>query len=190
MSRQVELKEVFNTDVAVFTTALVLSELGMTAQIFIPRSVGHLNAISKDSLRASIGVWDLYLDCSDVGAKDEPHRVSWSASELHSVVSKSLNLDGEARETLLSSVESVPHVVHHRVDLVLVTSHFVGDVHWLDRAVLVVRIKRLKEKHSQVSVGAVGGAPLALSLAVGVARDCIFDVRDDLEVLVGLDRQE
>ena len=110
----------------------------MASRRFVPSRVWLLHVVSEDRVRSGASIWDLNLDSTDVRIEHESHAAGGCASEVQRVVAERFDLHWEAREALLARVESVPHVIHHTVDLVVIVRHLVRQVNWLDRAVLIV----------------------------------------------------
>ena len=156
VGRDVELEEVLDAHVSVLSAAFGLGQLGIASRRFVPVCVRLLHVVSEDCVRSGASIWDLNLDSTDVRIEHESHAAGGCAGEVQRVVAERFDLHWEAREALLTRVESVPNVVHHTVDLVVIIGHLVRQVNWLDRAVLTVRVERLKEQDSQVAIVAPG----------------------------------
>lgn len=120
-----ELKEVLDTDISILSATRRSGQLTVSARILVPLSVRHIDAIRLDSVRSSVGIWDLDFDATNVSLELESEVVCGRAREVQRVVAEGLDLNRESREALLSGVEAVPHVVHHAVHLVHVASQWV-----------------------------------------------------------------
>ena len=177
----VELKEILDTDISVLSATCRLGQLTVSARIWVPLSVRNIDTICLHSVRSSVGIWDPDFDAADVSLELESEVVCGRARKVQRVVAEGLDLNGESGESLLSSVEAVPHVVHHTVHRVHVASLWVRERHGLDRAILIVCVERLEPENTQVSVVAPGGRPVRSQLAVGIGINCLLDVRNDLE---------
>jgi len=69
------------------------------------------------------------------------------------------------RLVLLTSVEAVPHVIHHRVELVRVASSVISHVHWGNRAILLIIVIGDEHELAKVIVLAVPGVPKFIKFA-------------------------
>jgi len=85
-----------------------------------------------------------------LGLKLDSNLVWRSATELKLVVLASQDSCREARHALLASVEGIPDVVHHCVELVLETGLFVAQIYRLYSAVPAISIQVLELEQANI----------------------------------------
>lgn len=130
----VELQVVLNANEAILTTESLSENCGC-ANALVPSSVSFLLFVSVDCDGSGDGVRNLDLGASLVGLELEPHLLRWGAAQLKRVVQVSGEEARETRHARLTSVETVPHMVHHAVQSIIEACCIIQDVDGLDTAV-------------------------------------------------------
>ena len=142
----VEFQVVVDALVAILSTGArflrneSLSLDGIVPLILRNTLVSSIGLSLGDTISASNRVGDLDLSRALLGLKLDSNLLRRSAAELEVVVLASQDSRREARHALLASVEGIPDVVHHGVELVLETGLFVAQIYRLDCAIPAIGI--------------------------------------------------
>ena len=142
----VEFEVVIDALVAVLSTgSSFLRNDSLSLNLVVPLVLRHTLVSTivlplGDTVCASDRVRNLDLSRALLGLKLDSNLLRRSAAELEVVVLASQDSRREARHALLASVEGIPDVVHHGVELVLEASVFVAQVDRLDSAVPTISI--------------------------------------------------
>lgn len=180
-----ELKVVVNADKTVLSTALGFGQDGGGLDGVIVDIGFFFRSIGEDGNGTGDWVGDLDLRATNASVKVEPHLLGRCCAEVKGVVLLRGQSNREAGHAALSSVESIPNVVHHCVDGVVEASFFIEKEDRLDSTVPTVDIETFKLEHADV-VDLADVDLLSVHVdAVGVGASHGFIVRHNCEICSG-----
>jgi len=180
---EVHLENVLNTNEAVFSTSSLLKRF-ITASLGVPFADFLYISIQVYGVSSSVGIRNFDQNTASISDKFVAHFARRSTSIGDSVIITTLNESREARQTELSRVETIPHMVHSGVELDSVIISITLDIDGLHGSIPGVAIKRLEKQNSQLFVLTEETIPFFTRLATTEAATSIV-LRNDLEVLTG-----
>lgn len=144
---EVELEDVFDTNISVFTTETSF-DLSIHAYSFVP--LVHVDSLSVHNDLSRLSTWIGNSDNQLHGVILGCHRVHlllWRRSSVYNIICSSfwqVYKNWEAAETCLSSIETVPDMVHETIDFITDSSALQLRIHRLNRAIQCIRIFTLE----------------------------------------------
>lgn len=150
----VHIQVVLNSNKSVFSTSFIFSKYCRFSYSCIPSVNLYYLSIDVDFVGSTLRVLNSEFDTSSSHAftEVEPLFTRGSTSVFNGVFLVSLDLSDESSSSLLTSVDTVPTVIHIVVEFVRKSCVVVLDVDWLHRAVHSVGIKRVNQELSYLSV--------------------------------------
>jgi hypothetical protein len=91
-------------------------------------------------------------------------------------------LDREAGQALLASVESIPTVIHERVDPVEIFPVHIPQIHWRKSPIFSVRIQRFKLHDIDFRIFTEPSIPSALFFAVIIRTCSVVEICCNLKI--------
>jgi len=108
----------------------------------------------------------MHFYCASIGSERVSHFARYSAGCHHSVTTSRLYKRSKLRLVELACIETIPNMIHHRVQSIVEAGIVVVNIHGSDVACLLISIERLELKNSQVRVGAEPCVPVLLQFTV------------------------
>lgn len=188
-SRDVELEDILDTDVAILTAELLLDfTITRRRSRLVPLVHSDNLAVLQDLAR--LGTWisdsNGHTGVSVLSFQLESEFLGRRTSE-RKIVNRTLGSIDDSREsrvTSLASVETVPNVVHVRVELAVHFSSLQLHIYRLQASISVVRVLTLEHEHTQLGLIAEPQVTCFVTLAFGHVRSEARIVSNDLEVSV------